>query len=75
MREVVDKHFPDNWIISFYMGATADLSVIWQSYRAAKDALHQTVQFDSVRETGEQMRTRMESVVKDVRHYLTDVCG
>lgn len=20
MREIVDKHFPDNWVISYYMG-------------------------------------------------------
>lgn len=25
MREIVDKHFPDNWILGFYMGFTVDL--------------------------------------------------
>ena len=27
MREIVDKHFPDNWVIAYYMGFTVDLSV------------------------------------------------
>ena len=25
MREIVDKHFPDNWVISYYLGFTVDL--------------------------------------------------
>ena len=28
MREIVDKHFPDNWVISYYLGFTVDLSVM-----------------------------------------------
>lgn len=27
MREIVDKHFNDNWIIALYMGHVVDLSV------------------------------------------------
>ena len=27
MRELVDKHFNDNWIIALYMGHVVDLSV------------------------------------------------
>lgn len=29
MREVVDKHFPDNWVVPFYLGFTVDLTVEW----------------------------------------------
>ena len=36
MREIIDKHFPDNWVIAYYMGYTADLSIAWGSYRAAR---------------------------------------
>lgn len=35
MREVVDKHFADNWIISMYLGYTVDLSVAWAKFPAA----------------------------------------
>lgn len=36
MREIVDKHFPDNWVISIYMGIVVDLVEMWEPYRAAK---------------------------------------
>ena len=39
MREVVDKHFSDNFVVPLYMGETVDLSVEWERYRAAKEAL------------------------------------
>jgi WASH complex subunit strumpellin len=43
MREIVDKHFPDNWVLNYYLGYTADLSVVWMPYRAAYAALSNTV--------------------------------
>ena len=34
MREIVDKHFPDNWVITLYMGmAVVDLSDAWEPYK------------------------------------------
>jgi WASH complex subunit strumpellin len=39
MREIVDKHFCDNWVVPVYMGSLVDLSIEWDRYRAAKDAL------------------------------------
>jgi WASH complex subunit strumpellin len=39
MREIVDKHFPDNWVIPFYMGFTVDLALMWATYPAAQAAL------------------------------------
>jgi hypothetical protein len=36
MREIVDKHFPDNWVTAYYMGITVDLSEAWEEYKAAK---------------------------------------
>ena len=38
MREIVDKHFPDNWVIPYYMGYTVDLSEAWAPYKAASTA-------------------------------------
>ena len=40
MREVVGKHFNDNWVVPLYMGRIVDLTVEWAPYRAAMDALH-----------------------------------
>ena len=36
MREIVDKHFPDNWVIAYYLGMVVDLSEAWAGYKAAK---------------------------------------
>ena len=35
MREIVDKHFPDNWVISIYMGITVDLIDAWEPYKVS----------------------------------------
>jgi len=39
MRELVDKFFPDNWVIPYYLGYLVDLSWQWAPYRAAKEAI------------------------------------
>eukprot|EP00667_Euglena_gracilis_P000875 EG_transcript_875 len=49
MREIVDKHFPDNWVINWYMGFAVDLAVAWAPYKAASRAIETVLQGDSVR--------------------------
>jgi len=48
MREIVDKHFPDGWILSMYMGITVDLVEAWEPYRAARTALNNTLDTDNI---------------------------
>lgn len=36
MREVVDKFFPDNWVVPFYMGFHVDLNDAWEPYKASR---------------------------------------
>lgn len=43
MREIVDKYFPDNWVIPIYMGFTINLAESWENFRAAKMALNNTL--------------------------------
>jgi len=43
MREIVDKHFYDNWVLPVYMGYIADLSFWWTSYAASRAALNNTL--------------------------------
>ncbi|KAF6031772.1 KIAA0196 [Bugula neritina] len=50
MREIVDKHFPDNWVISVYMGITINLVDSWQQFKAASTALNNTLDVNNVRE-------------------------
>ena len=50
MREIVDKHFPDNWVISIYMGITVNLIEAWEPYKAAKTALNNTLEVANLQE-------------------------
>lgn len=44
MREIVDKYFPDNWVIALYMGFTINLVESWEYFKAAKLALNNTLE-------------------------------
>ena len=48
MREVVDKHFNDNWIITLYMGWVVNLRDDWAPYKAANAAMKNTLKMDHV---------------------------
>mmetsp|Transcript_109148 Transcript_109148/g.151015 ORF Transcript_109148/g.151015 Transcript_109148/m.151015 type:complete len:217 (+) Transcript_109148:483-1133(+) len=39
MREICDKHYPDNWVIPIYQGHFIDINEYWAPYPAAKKAL------------------------------------
>mmetsp|Transcript_3507 Transcript_3507/g.2095 ORF Transcript_3507/g.2095 Transcript_3507/m.2095 type:complete len:94 (-) Transcript_3507:462-743(-) len=39
MREIVDRHFYDTWVLPFYLGYLVDLTINWLPYKAAKHAL------------------------------------
>ena len=43
MREICDKHFPDNWVIPIYNGVLVDLTVYWGTFPAAKKALFNNI--------------------------------
>lgn len=48
MRQVVDKHFYDNWVIPFYLGYTVDLTSEWAPYMAAREALANTLDLEYI---------------------------
>lgn len=50
MREIVDKYFPDNWVISVYMGIIVNLIDAWQPYKAAMNALNNTLLPENVKD-------------------------
>lgn len=49
MREIVDKFFADNFIISVYMGTIVNLVEHWDVYKAAKAALSNTIDARNLR--------------------------
>jgi WASH complex subunit strumpellin len=49
MREIVDKHFPDNWIIPVFQGYLIDLTVYWNEFKAAKMAMNNNIVVDNIK--------------------------
>lgn len=48
MREIVDKHFSDNWVVPYYLGYYVDLTEEWVNYKAARKALENTLDPDYI---------------------------
>ncbi|XP_032109113.1 WASH complex subunit 5 [Sapajus apella] len=72
MREIVDKYFPDNWVISIYMGITVNLADAWEPYKAAKTALNNTLDLSNVREQASRYATVSERVHAQVQQFLKE---
>mmetsp|Transcript_82253 Transcript_82253/g.199407 ORF Transcript_82253/g.199407 Transcript_82253/m.199407 type:complete len:1160 (-) Transcript_82253:74-3553(-) len=73
MREIVDKHFNDNWIVHIYMGKLADLSEEWSRYPAAREALGiDTLQPSNVQSLLDRHKLEVEACEADLRKYLTE---
>ncbi|KAI4470697.1 wash complex subunit 5 [Holotrichia oblita] len=49
MREIVDKYFPDSWVLSIYMGFTANIIETWEPFKAARVALNNTLDSSNVK--------------------------
>ncbi|XP_054840736.1 WASH complex subunit 5 [Eublepharis macularius] len=74
MREIVDKYFPDNWVISIYMGICVNLAEAWEPYKAAKTALNYTLDLSNVKEQASRYASVTERVHTQVRQLLKEGC-
>uniref|UniRef100_A0A4W4E8D1 WASH complex subunit 5 n=1 Tax=Electrophorus electricus TaxID=8005 RepID=A0A4W4E8D1_ELEEL len=72
MREIVDKYFPDNWVISIYMGITVNLVEAWEPYKAAKTALNYTLDSANIREQACRYAASVESLRPRVQQLLKE---
>lgn len=80
MREIVDKFFPDNWIVSVYMGITVNLIDAWDPFKAAKTALHNTIEAENIKEIAgkhaknlKKSLAKAQAVLKDVNQFSEQV--
>lgn len=48
MRQIVDKHFYNSWVIPFYLGYIVDLAYWWKPYKAAWLALSNILDMESI---------------------------
>ncbi|XP_040287602.1 WASH complex subunit 5 [Bufo bufo] len=72
MREIVDKYFPDNWVISIYMGITVNLMEAWDPYKAAKTALNYTLDLPNIKEQACRYAAIMERLHPQVQQFLKE---
>lgn len=72
MREIVDKYFPDNWVISIYMGITVNLADAWEPYKAARTALNNTLDLSNVKEQASRYASVSERVRAQVQQFLKE---
>lgn len=72
MREIVDKYFPDNWVLSIYMGFTVNLVEAWEPFKAAKLALNNTLETASVKSYASSYFNAMPELLKASSHLLKE---
>lgn len=60
MREIVDRFFPDTWVVSMYMGIVIDLLDWWSPYKAAKTALNNTLETTNVKRVSQKFGQQMQ---------------
>ncbi|KAG1662783.1 WASH complex subunit 5 [Nymphon striatum] len=72
MREIVDKYFPDNWVISVYMGEVVNLVDAWEPYKAAKLALSNTLDASNVQEHASRFHKNVSKFNPDARKLLKE---
>ncbi|CAF1096037.1 unnamed protein product [Adineta ricciae] len=72
MREIVDKHFADNWVINLYMGLTVNLIDAWEPYKAAKAALNNTLDLQAVKSRCQMIHEKVGKLNNQVEQYLIE---
>ena len=72
MREIVDKYFHDNFVISTYMGQVYDLVVEWNPYPAAKQAIDAVITTSSVKSVNDKNAASIDKCLEQVRGFLKE---
>ncbi|KZC05129.1 PREDICTED: WASH complex subunit strumpellin [Dufourea novaeangliae] len=65
MREIVDRFFPDNWVISIYMGIVINLCDWWSPYKAAKTALNNTLESSNVKVIAQKYGQKLKKLISE----------
>jgi WASH complex subunit strumpellin len=72
MREIVDKCFPDNWMVAFYMGYVVDLQDAWLPYKAATAALKNILEKRNVDENIAKHAAQVPKLNQELDRLLTE---
>ncbi|CAF0738574.1 unnamed protein product [Brachionus calyciflorus] len=73
MREIVDKFFPDNWVLSIYMGSIqVNLAEVWEPYKAARSALANTLNVTNIKQQSIYHLNKLSESLKEVNEHLNE---
>lgn len=72
MREICDKFYYNNWIISLYMGLTVNLLDAWDGYKAAKSALTNILQPQMIKEITVNNDRMLKKMLESTRGLLKE---
>ncbi|XP_055343798.1 WASH complex subunit 5-like [Paramacrobiotus metropolitanus] len=72
MREIVDKHFADNWVIGTYMGMLVNLLDAWEPYKAARGALANTIDAAVVRNMAARKGEKLQKINQILQQLLKE---
>jgi len=72
MREICDKHFPDNWVIPIYGGQLVDLLAFWSHFEAAKRALQNNITPAKVEFLAKQCLEGLKNSSKRLNTYIIE---
>ena len=67
MREIVEKHFADNWIVNWTFGKTIDLRIAWRWCEAANEALSIALNAKNVQKLCERCDKKFNEISKVFR--------
>jgi WASH complex subunit strumpellin len=73
MREIVDKFFPDNWVISVYMGQLiVNLADVWDGYKAARNALANSLIPANIKQQSTNHMNKLNESLVEVKQHLNE---
>lgn len=72
MREICDKHFPDNWVISIYGGELVDVLQYWGGFVAANKALNNNIVLDRVKYFAIMNEEQIAKCEKKIKKFIVE---
>ena len=74
MREIVDKHFPDNWVIPVYQGHLVDLTSYWggETFLAAQKALSNNIYPENIKTLATKHYYIMNQTILKLDKYIIE---
>ena len=72
MREISDKHFPDNFVIQIYQGYLCDVTQYWDSFPAAKKAIQNNIYEKTIEVLGKKHGQMIKSCSDRLKSYVVD---